>query len=328
MALGDYTVHPAVEVAIQATSNDNDTETDMSNNKNPLDLAVPRNKTALMQHLQLLVGREGYRYWCGGLISPEKLAGFVEKMGHRYPITRNTRERSYHRKLGKAVVHLVVFPVDGKVQWWLLSDAVVGGLADPLTEDARVATDAMSADGHITFGDYVLLYASKHEFRKIKDAASGNPKGFYKDRSTWTWKLRGEVVRELRASIEECCHNLQLGDEGTQFRPGRGLAGLLATLRRRPLFSGIRNQVRDLHIEANELWRRRQGTLGRAHQMTDMSNAGNGASLTVAGKSFPTMSRIQVFGQPPTTIRSLTERRISSAAPLLAGKDLTAEVQN
>jgi len=284
----------------------------MRTSSNPLDLWVPRNKTALMQHLQLLVGREAYRNWCGGMIDRKKLPGFAAKMAQRYPIMRNTRGRSYDRKCGKAVVHLIIFPVGEKVQWWLISDDGSGGLADPSAEDAKVTKDAMTADGHITFGDYVLLYASKREYRKLTSDSSSKTKGFYKDLSTWTWKMRGEVVRELRASIEECCTRLQLGTEGEAHQQSRGLKGLLATMRRRPLFSGIRNQVYDLHSEAKELWRRHHGAWCArqgSHQAALADDTD--AELMLAGKPFPKMRRIRVFDIPPATIRQLCTDDVS-----------------
>lgn len=279
----------------------------MHNSKSPLDLPVPRNKTALMQHLQLLVGREGYRNWCGGIIGREKFPAFAEKMSRRYPITRSTPGRSYDRiKHGKAVVHFIVFPVEEKIQWWLLSDGGTGGLADARMEDSNVAKDAMAAESHITFGDYVLMYASKRERREIKGNAKEPAKIFYKDLSTWTWKLRGTVVKELRASIEECCSRLQLGVDGDSNQQGRGLKGLLSTLRRRPLFSGIRKQVRELHDEAVQSWRSHHNAWRTKNPSLSAGTATTkDADIHLAGKFFPTLGKLPVYDTPPKTMRDL-----------------------
>ncbi len=127
-----------------------------------LDLPVPRSQTALMQLLQLLVGRERYRYWCGGTVRKDKLAAFAEKMSKRYALTRNARQRSYDRKRGLACVQLLVRPAVGdNVQWWLVSTAGKGGLADPASPDAQVARHADSKAGHVVVDDYVLLYTTK-----------------------------------------------------------------------------------------------------------------------------------------------------------------------
>lgn len=290
----------------------------MTTKTDPLELPVPRNRTALMQHLQLLVGREGHRIWCGGVIGREKLAAFVKKMAARYPITRNTRQRTYDRMLGIAVTHFVVFPVGNDVHWWLLSDGGAGGLADERSPDARVARDAMAAEGHITFGDYVLLYASKREWREVECAKTKKSKGFYKQTSTWTWKLRGEVTRELRRSVESCCELLEYGSEGGPGQKPWGLRGVLATMRARPLFSGVRTQVLALHREALQLWRPRQSIWCARHPAL-VERYGQRAGALVPTEELvatrmPKMRRIRVFDERPLRLRELV--RPPSAEPL------------
>lgn len=287
----------------------------MTTLSSPLDLAVPKNKTALMQHLQLLVGREEYRKWCGGFVSREKFPAFAEKMSRRYPILRNARGRSYDRKRGLAVMHLIAYPVDERIQWWLISDDGTGGLADFSSEDAKVSRDAMASDGHVSFGDYVLLYASKKEYRKHPMATSTASKGFYKEVSTWTWKLRAEVMKELRASVEECCANLEFGDAGTAHKQGRGLSGLLASIRRRPLFSGVRNQVHDLHIEATQLWRRYRQHWQKTQRASGSTDIAEFATPSIVGKNFPKMRRITVFDEPAIRMRDICN---SNKPPLTA----------
>lgn len=247
--------------------------------------------------------------WCGGVIDRAKLPAFVAKMAARYPITRNTRQRTYDRTRGVAVVHFVAYPVDDKVHWWLLSDAGTGGLADKTSEDASVACDAMSADGHITFGDYVLLYATKREWRELQCPKTKECKGFHKQTSTWTWKLRGEVVRELKREIERYCEQLEYGSEGGNGQRAWGLRGLLASMRYRPLFSGIRSQVLALHRDALELWKPKQG-LWRNRYPGFVKQYGQAAgALTplreLLATRMPKMRRIRIYDEPPVTLRIL-----------------------
>ncbi|RDK09155.1 hypothetical protein [Cupriavidus lacunae] len=281
----------------------------MATKLRPLDLAVPRNQTALMQHLQLIVGREGHRIWCGGVIGRTKLAAFITKMAARYPITRSTRQRTYDRSLGLAVVHFVAYPVGDKVHWWLLSDAGKGGLADQSSEDARVARDAMSADGHIVFGDYVLLYATKREWREVQCPKTKKPRGFHKQTSTWTWKLRTEVMRELKLGIERCCEQLEYGSEGGNGKKAWGLRGLLATMRSRPLFSGVRSQVLELHRDARDLWKPRQQLWCEQHPAYAEQYKQSAGALTpirvVVAKELPKMTRKKVFGESPKTLQDI-----------------------
>lgn len=296
----------------------------MSTKLEPFGLAVPRNQTALMQHLQLLAGREGHRMWCGGVIDRAKLAVFVTKMAVRYPIARSTRQRTYDRTRGVAVVHFVVYPVGEKVHWWLLSDSGKGGLADPASEDARVACDAMSADGHITFGDYVLLYATKREWRELECPKTKKSRGFHKQTSTWTWKLRSEIVRELKLGVERCCEHLEYGSEGGNGHKAWGLRGLLASTRTRPLFSGVRSQVLGLHREAIDLWKPRQKLWCDRHSgYVKQYGQAAGALIPVRellATRMPKMIRIRVFDDPPMTLADLVTA-IPTVAPAVVKED-------
>ena len=169
---GTYTLHSKTSTTRRLTMKAADAA---------LQIKIPRNKTVLMQLLQLLVFRRHY-WWCSGIIDAAKLGGFVAKMAVRYPLTRTARGRAYDRTRGLAAMHFVAYPLaNGLVAWWLLSDDGTGGLNDPATPDAHVATNAMASDGHITFTDYVLHYAHKksprhlpvnrHEFSRHSQAA-------------------------------------------------------------------------------------------------------------------------------------------------------------
>ncbi|HZW12229.1 MAG TPA: hypothetical protein VFF81_03430 [Noviherbaspirillum sp.] len=271
-----------------------------------LRIKIPRNQTALMQHLQLLVVRR-HHWWCGGVISRHKLAAFITKMAVRYPITRNERGRCYDRKRGRAVVHFVAFPLAGnQLAWWLLSDGGKGGLNDPLSPDAHVANNAMTATGHISFKDYVLLYAHKKDARKVPDAKTGMEKLVLKDCSTWTWKLTDTAFNEVKASIERAAKHLQYGDEGGDSRTPWGVLGILACQRSRPLFSGVRTQVIALHRHAETVWGRVKKNWQGQHSalvLTDREHVGKLRALNeIMSKHLPKMTRIATYGEVPRTI--------------------------
>src|SRR5690606_24248895 len=119
----------------------------------------------------------------------------------------------------------LAFPGPSTVNWWVVCDAGKGGLGDPSSPDYRVARDAMAADGHIEFGDYVLLYATKKDTRMVPDRRTGEPKRILKDTSTWTWKIRRPVLRELEAEIETHCARLAYGSEGIGEQRAWGIRG-------------------------------------------------------------------------------------------------------
>ena len=302
-----------------------------------LDLPIPRSLTALLQHLQRLVGREQHRFWCGGTVPVQKLEAFVNKMQDRYPIARTVRGRSYDRRRGRAPMHLVVYPLefrwcadsgtrtrtqkgtprvrtaasgeDQRVAWWILAGEGVGGLHDASVPDAHISRDAMSADGHITVLDYVLLYAHKRQPNSVLDSRTGQPRRIYKDCSTWTWKLRSEVLAELRNEIDECCARLEYGSESSSDRRGWGLRGMLESQRSRPLFSGVRTQVLDLHRHARDAWESRRPLWCALHPDL-LHRYGEFAGAlkpikTIVSDDLPKMTRTQIYDQPPHRIRDL-----------------------
>ena len=278
----------------------------MRDRPDALAIAVPRNQTALMQLLQLFVGREQYLTWCGGVAERAKLASFASKMAARYPILRNSRQRSYDRTRELAVLQFVVFPVADLVHWWLLSTGGTGGLADPSTDDAKVSNNAMDAAHHLTFGDYVLLYATKLEPHTVTDRRSSRERIILKDTSTWTWKLRREVHSEVKAGIDECCARLDYGHEGSDNQKPWGLRGLLAAQRRRPLFSGVRNQVIELHRYARDQWEpRRTVWIGKHSALAARYGPTAGALRPlneVLSSYLPKMPRLPVYDVPPLTL--------------------------
>lgn len=302
-----------------------------------LDLPIPRNLTALLQHLQRLVGREQHRFWCGGTVPVQKLGAFVNKMQDRYPIARSMRGRSYDRRRGRAPMHLVVYPLeyrwrtesgtrtcthkgtprvrtvasgeDQRVAWWMLAGEGVGGLHDASVPDAHVSRDAMSSDGHITVLDYVLIYAHKQEPHAVVDSSTGKHRTVYKDCSTWTWRLRSEVIRELRAQIDEYSERLEYGSELSGNAGGWGLRGLLASLRSRPLFSGVRTQVLNLHRYARDVWEPRRPLWCAMHPELGAQYGEHAGSLrpiqTILADYLPKMIRTRIYDEPPDRIADL-----------------------
>jgi hypothetical protein len=287
--------------------------------QSPLNLRVPRNLTATLQLIQRLVGREQHQHYCDGVIPVERVSHFLHKMTDRYPqILRTTRERSYDRRRhGHAAMHMIVFPPPASmplssvstIHWLLLSDRGKGGLADERSADFRVSRDAMSSHGHIEAEDYVLLYASKRRPSRLEDRAGSRSRFIFTECSTWTWKIRGEVTREIRAAIDERCRALDLGAELLPPYAGGGLRALLAAQRRRPLFSGVRNQVIDLHRYAAEAWLPYRNAWLARHPRLALDLGPIAGALTSARAimqcDLPTMSQLRLYGTPPRTVCDL-----------------------
>lgn len=277
----------------------------MKSNQKVMDLPVPSSKTALMQHLQTLVLR-GNPWWIGGIVQPQKFESFALKMAARYPLLRAERGRTYDRSKGQAGFHFVAFPSEGAIAWWILCSEGKGSLAATGGLDVGSARHAMQADGHITFEDYVLLYAHKKDARTILDGRTGKEKKVIKDCSTWTWKLRHPIYSELVSALEKEIRDLRYGDDSLGAAP-YGLRGMLVYQRRRPLFSGVRSQVLELHRIAEDGWSRvRMVWVGRHPKFAAQygNNAGKLRSIReITSRHLPKMGRLKVFGDE--TMRNL-----------------------
>ncbi len=296
----------------------------------PLNLPVPKSKTALMQHLQRLVSW-GTDYWVGGVISPQKFGPLVQKLAQRYPLTRGQRGREYDRQQGRAAVYLVAFPTGDRIAWWVLSGPGKGGLGDPASPDYKAAKRAGAKGEHIVFEDYTLLYATKKERRELVDKRTNETKSVLKDTSTWTWKMTSKALNEVRAELKSCADRLDFGWDDSGTRPPSGLRGALYYQRRRPLFSGVRTQVFELHREAEDLWgTARQRWLAKngkavrhalVKQNPELGEDSDGArkqlsermdqagkltpAVVIAKTKLPTMKRMEVYGDAPKLLRDL-----------------------
>lgn len=278
----------------------------MLKNTDVLNFLYPGSQTTLLQHLQLLVLR-GNPYWIGGVIAPAKLQRLLGTMAERYPLTRNESARTYDRSKGLASAHLVVYPTPAGVAWWVLSSDGKGGLNDPKSRDHAVAKHALTREGHVTFGEYVLLYAHKKDARTLIDAHTGKEKQIIKDCSTWTWKLTDEAVRAMRANVRAEVAGLAYGsdDEGGRMW---GVKGYLAYQRRRPLFSGVRAQVLELHRYAADEWTpvRKKWLSGHANLAAKGWTGELRPLKDITANHLPKMGRFKVFPDLTRTVRSLT----------------------
>jgi hypothetical protein len=292
--------------------------------RSALQLPVPRNGTATMQLIQRLVGRDSHRHWCGGEISLTKTPAFLEKMVDRYPqVLRNARGRSYDRTRGKAAMHMIVCPPVGSalsgapptLQWFLLSDGGKGGLADETSPDFRVSRNAMASAHHVIASDYVLVYGTKRQARIVPGRRREEMQTVWRSTSTWSWRIRSDIVVEIRAAIQSCCHDLQFGAEAAADRAGSGLCGLLGAQRSRPLFAGVRNQIVDLYRYAREeAWPPYRSAWLQCHPKIAReqgSSAGQILSIHELTKyHLPTMSRIVLYAAPPMTVGDLLRRSV------------------
>lgn len=198
-------------------------------------IRIPRNHTALMQHLQRQVSH-GHYYWCNDQIPAGKLAGFIDKWQH-YALRADAPARAYRKQCQRASVHLCLSPdyrpeATDKVDWWMLSTAGKDGLEDGKPTPAKIF-DGRTAEGRLRYRDYELV-------QLVKEVKGG---GRSKTITTWTWRLTQARYRAWEA--------LLVGR--AKQRDIQGLLQSIACLQAMPMFSGIRAQVVRLIAEANRM---------------------------------------------------------------------------
>jgi hypothetical protein len=196
-------------------------------------IQIPRNQTALMQHMQRLVSC-GHYYWTADCIPKSKIAGFIDKWSS-YGLRADAPVRAYRKSVGRASVHLCLHPSaltdEEAVQWWMLSTAGKLGLSDQSTPG--VVRDTRTIEGRLRFGDYELV-------QQLKTVVSN---GKTKRMTTWTWRLTTPRYKEWEALL--ICHAKE--------RQFAQIEGAIACLQAMPMFAGIRSQVIRLVAETNRM---------------------------------------------------------------------------
>ncbi len=200
-------------------------------------IRVPRNLTALIQHIQRLVVA-GHYYWTADLIPVEKLPGFIDKWQPPFRLRADSAARAYRRRSGKASVHLCLHPdfLDASLPmagWWMLSTAGKNGLLTTAHPPGAVF-DCRTLEGRLRCGEYELLKQPK----TFQDAD-----GKLKTATTWTWRITPGRIREVEALLVD----------RAKVRDLAGITRIFECQRVRPMFAGVRTQIQHLAKATNKM---------------------------------------------------------------------------
>ena len=207
-------------------------------------LRAPRNRTAELQLIQRLVS-QGYTLWTADQIPLGKLPGFIEKWG-RYRLLADPAARAYRKQSGRANTHLILEhrfneldASDGgkeTVHWLMLGTLGRDGLGDEQVRPGPVL-DATQREQHIQWMGYELVRQPKHYTTSD---------GKLRHETTWTWRLPATRYREWEALMIAAAKN----------RDYPAINQALTILAGLPMFAGIREQVKRLHMQTNRMLRK------------------------------------------------------------------------
>lgn len=212
-------------------------------------LRAPRNRTAELQLILRLVS-QGYSLWTTDRIPIGKLPGFLSKWEH-YRLLADPAARAYRKQTGRANTHLLLehrfneLDADAgpkePIHWLMLSTPGRDGLGDDAAHPGPVF-DAANKDQRIEWMGYQLTRQPKHY--KTAD-------GTLRKEITWTWRLPGRRYAEWEALLVAAAKQRDYPAINQAFT-------VLSTL---PMFAGIREQVRRLHIETNRVLKKMGGSM-------------------------------------------------------------------
>ena len=232
-------------------------------------IRVPRNMTALMQLLQQYA-QAGHWLWQTDSVSANKLDKLIPKLDKQYNICRDVPARAYAKLKGQASVHLVAFPVDNTVRYWLVSTKGRHGLEQHTFPGAGPVRD-LTLRGHaISYKNYELLRLPKkslHEGEQVSDV-------------TWTWRVNPLRVREHQAFIVQRARQHDLN----------GLLAEIAALEMMPMFSATRRQVQNLRYEAQKIWGKFNKTRSNELELF---------------RTLPIMQKLKIYHPVPLTLFNL-----------------------
>lgn len=171
----------------------------------------------------------GYPMWIGGEIQASRWDSFVDKFSRKYETDLSPSARQWRKKRGQCCAHLIGAPLpDGKVRWVLLVTA------DGVGEVKQCEKLGDARTERLAWRDYVLIRATR------LSAFGGG--------THWTWFLTPQAERR------EANYLVALTQAAGAGRQPQRLSAFTDTLLKRPLHSGVRQQVAKMLRRALKVW--------------------------------------------------------------------------
>lgn len=176
-----------------------------------------------------------YPLWTSGEMSGAKWPAVVQKFNSLYETDISPAARQWRKKRGQCCAHLIAAALpDQRVRWALIVTEAGGGpvKAREKLSDAR--------RDRIVWGDYILIHATRP-----REAGGG---------SRWTWFLLPKIEKQEADYVTGLAQSA-----GRERRPDRLANYLEQSLLRRPMHSGVRQQIAKMLRRAQKVWAKHAG---------------------------------------------------------------------
>lgn len=182
----------------------------------------PRNISALMMYLTDQISR-GYDYYLQGEIKVEKLSFFETKMVKKYPFDLKVHQRSYRKRKGIPNYILVISrPVNDTYSWYILAAGTKTKVLKQGAKNDDVFRSEKDKNTRLTYRNYEAKCTSKPR----------EEGGGYR----WSWYLNRNEYKQIREAFIDASRSRSLHQ----------LEHLCQINSKRPMFGGIRSQVKSL----------------------------------------------------------------------------------
>ena len=198
---------------------------------------MPSSQSQFMMYLSDYVSK-GHDQYMSGFVPADRAESFAKKIDQKFQTDAKASKRATRKRNGMPNFVLIIHPIsDDKYFWIVLAAGKSNAIEKMADKHSEVFKSALNKEERIGFKGYELK-------RVTKSAKAGGGK-------KWTWFLDRKTAKELQ---EELITNARKGSlHQLEMTVGR--------TRRRPLFSGVRQQVSDMFLKTNwELKRRRKNS--------------------------------------------------------------------
>ena len=176
-----------------------------------------------------------YPLWTSGEVAAAKWPVLVQKFNALYETDISPAARQWRKKRGQCCCHVIGAPLpDQRIRWVLIVTEGGGGSV----KDREKLRDARG--DRLVWGDYVLVHATRP-----REAGGGR---------RWTWFLLPKIEKQEADYVTGLAQSA-----GRERRPDPLTTYLEQSLLRRPMHSGVRQQVAKMLRRAQKVWSKHSG---------------------------------------------------------------------